>query len=86
MNRLGQLFISLLGALVFALCVAVGPAVAAEEARLMERWLVNDALSERTVDHSRFSALLEKYRVSTPDGAKFNYGAVTPEDTARLDG
>ncbi len=60
-------------------------ALAAEEARLMERWLVNDALSERTVNHEPFAEVLKKYRVETRAGAVFDYAAVSEADIAQLD-
>lgn len=58
---------------------------AAEKARLMERWLVNDALSERIVDHSPWQRILDTYLIETPAENLFDYGAVTKPDIAALD-
>ncbi len=62
------------------------PVLAAEEARLMERWLVNDSLSGRTVDHTPWQRILDRYLIQTPNGAVFDYAAVNEKDLSRLDG
>ena len=62
------------------------PASAAEKARLMERWLVTDPLSTRSVDHRLWADLLQAYVVELPSGrTAFDYGAVTAEDKEKLD-
>lgn len=63
------------------------PPRAAENAELMERWLVSDSLSTRVVDHSAWAEILGAYLVAGEGGqAGFNYGAVTPQDRGLLDG
>ncbi len=70
-------------ALIFGLA---SPALqAAEKARLMERWLMNDALSERIVDHSSWQEILDSYIIKTPSGTLFDFAAVTKADIIKLD-
>jgi len=60
--------------------------LAAEKARLMERWLVNDPLSTRQVDHTLWAEILQAYVVETPDGRNaFDYAAVSGADREKLD-
>lgn len=58
------------------------PSNGAEDAHLMERWLVYDQLSNRTIDHSAFAEILKKYVI----GNDFDYAAVTAEDKKKLTG
>ncbi len=76
------LFLAVLG-LIFGLFI--GPVQAAEKARLMERWLVSDELSERSVDHSPWQKILDSYLIKTPSGTLFDYKAVTKADISILD-
>ncbi len=76
------LFLLVFGATFLAI---LNPLFAAEDARLMERWLVNDALSERTVDHSPWQQILDTYLIKTPGATLFDYEAVTGADIKRLD-
>ncbi|MHA1544145.1 MAG: DUF547 domain-containing protein [Alphaproteobacteria bacterium] len=68
-----------------ALLLALNPVNAAEEARLMERWLVNDALSTRTVDHIAWQKILDTYLIKTSAGTLFDFAGVTEEDIGLLD-
>lgn len=68
-----------------ALLLALNPVNAAEEARLMERWLVNDALSTRTVDHSPWQKILDTYLIKTSAGTLFDFAGVAEEDIGLLD-
>lgn len=65
--------------------LAFNASFAAEEARLMERWLVNDALSERTVDHGAWQKILDTYLIKTRAETVFDYAAVSEEDITTLD-
>ncbi len=50
------------------------PSQAVEKPNLMERWLVNDQLSRREVDHSPWQTLLGTYLVARDVGVStFNY-------------
>lgn len=63
------------------------PLQAAEQAELMERWLVSDSLSTRVVDHGAWAVILGTYLLEDEAGqTRFDYGAVTPEDRNLLDG
>lgn len=73
------------GLLALALLL-VGPRSAgAAEARLMERWLVHDSLSERTIDHSAWGEILARYVVERDGQTYFDYAAVTQGDKEKLD-
>ena len=76
------LFLLVLGP---AVLFAFNASFAAEEARLMERWLINDALSERTVDHSAWQKILDTYLIKTTAGTLFDYAAVSKDDITTLD-
>ncbi len=65
--------------------VLAGPAQSAENAELMERWLVNDSLSKRTVDHTPWEKFLTTYLGTNATGAViFDYGAVGGPDQEAL--
>ena len=51
----------------------------AEEAKLMERWLVNDPLSTRAVDHTLWAEILESHVVEGPGGSSFDYAGMGEE-------
>jgi len=76
------------------LCVALGlcaafisPVLAAQDPEPWERWMAHDPTSDRQVDHRSFTAFLQRYRLVSPEGvALLDYGAVTVEDRAALDG
>ena len=69
-----------LAALIFLL-FPIALLQAAEKPNLMERWLVNDQLSGRAVDHSPWQNLLGAYLVARDEGeSAFNYAAVTDQD------
>ena len=64
-----------LAALIFLL-FPIALLQAAEKPNLMERWLVNDSLSGREVDHSPWQNLLDAYLVAPDKGeSAFNYAA-----------
>lgn len=65
--------------------VLPGPVQSAEEAELMERWLVTDSLSKRTVDHTLWEKFLTSYLTANDAGAVvFDYGAVGDLDLEAL--
>jgi len=75
---------------IIALCLALGlaaTALAAPEAKLWKRWTAHEAASEKTIDHSAYTAVLETYIVRDETLAlnRFRYGAVTAEDQKALD-
>lgn len=51
-----------------AASVAPRPAAAAPEADLWPRWLASDPGSTRTVDHTGWAELLDRYLLQSPDG------------------
>ena len=58
----------------------------AEEAKLMERWLVNDPLSTRAVDHALWAEILESHVVEGPGGrSSFDYAGMGEEDRKKLE-
>jgi len=75
---------------IIALSLALGlaaPVLAAPEAKLWKRWTAHEADSEKTIDHSAYTALLQEYIVRDNELAlnRFRYSAVTPEDSQALD-
>jgi len=77
MGSTGRRFLAVLIFLLFPISLLQ----AAEKPNLMERWLVNDQLSGREVDHSPWQNLLDTYLVAREEGGgAFNYAAVTNED------
>ena len=70
----------------FAFLIAAGSAIAAPRAELWERWAAQDPQSRQSIDHTAWDGLLATYRRMGEDGiARFDYGAVTPDDRSRLD-
>lgn len=88
MNKMPALTkVNLIRALAYmTLALQVSLSLAAEDAKLMERWLVNDPLSTRYVDHSLWAELLEAYVKQDQEGHNiFDYAGVDTEDRVKLD-
>ena len=61
-------------------------ALFAPRAHLLEMWVVHDAESKRTIDHSSWDTLLKRYVVMGSDGInRFAYKRVTKKDRALLE-
>jgi len=73
------------GAGLVAGALPAGPATAAPDANLWERWLPYDAANPARIDHAEWASLLQRYRIIGADGvALFAYRAVTFGDRDRL--
>ena len=65
--------------------LGAGAGQAAPDAQLWQRWLAHDPQSSAMVDHGAWSRLLEDYVEADGGGInRFDYGAVSAEDRARL--
>ncbi|MEQ9487620.1 MAG: DUF547 domain-containing protein [Alphaproteobacteria bacterium] len=72
-------------ALAAAIVVLAGPALAAPEAELWERWTRHDETSDRSVDHSVWDSLLKRYVTGHEDGvARVSYSTFSEADEAGL--
>jgi hypothetical protein len=70
---------------VVLLLLAAG-AQAAPKAELWERWTAHDETATASIDHSAWTAFIQRYREPGPDGvARLDYGAVSPSDRGRLE-
>lgn len=63
-----------------SLALSPRPAVAAPEADLWSRWLVHDPASTRTIDHSSWGEILQRYLENGRDGVnRVRYAALKTE-------
>ena len=76
----------LLGALLTLACLSLQPVSAAPSSDLWPMWQASDETSDRSVDHSAWQRLLDRYLLVADDGPNlFRYGAVSADDRAALD-
>lgn len=72
--------------LALPLLFALSTAQAAPKADLWPRWQAHDDSSTSTIDHSAWTAFLQKYVIKSSDGInRVRYGAVTADDRKALE-